>query len=166
MSGKGQCEKLGLVHKARFPFWGLGQMILFGWNPWFSVRGRGVVMALTTMQGTVIRNQKSNVKVNAMDLTARIREAVHKLEPDADIILYGSRSRGDADPDSDWDVLILVDAPVNEERTDRIRHSLYEIEWESGQVISSIVRTRDEWNSDRYKAMPFHQRVQREGIRL
>jgi hypothetical protein len=68
--------------------------------------------------------------------------------------------------ESDWDFLILVDGPVSDERTDRIRHSLYEIEWESGEVISSIVRNREEWNSDLYQAMPFHRRVQQEGIRL
>jgi predicted nucleotidyltransferase len=95
-----------------------------------------------------------------------MRDAVYEVEPEAEIILYGSRSRGDAGSESDWDFLILVDGPINDERTDRIRHRLYEIEWESGEVISSIVRGREEWNSDLYQAVPFHQRVQREGMRL
>ena len=55
---------------------------------------------------------------------------------------------------------------LSDERTDRIRHRLYEVEWESDEVISSIVRNREEWNSDRYQAMPFHQRVRQEGVRL
>ena len=100
------------------------------------------------------------------ELIKKIREAVHEVEPDADIILYGSRSRGDAHPESDWDFLILVDGSINDQRTDRIRHRLYEIEWDSGEVISSIVRSREEWNSDLYQAVPFHQRVLREGMRL
>lgn len=84
----------------------------------------------------------------------------------SEIILYGSRSRGDALSDSDWDFLILVDGPTSDERTDRIRHRLYEIEWESGEVISSIVRNREEWDGDLYQTMPFHQRVRQEGMRL
>ena len=100
------------------------------------------------------------------ELIEQIRQAVHKMEPEAEIILYGSRSRGDALSESDWDFLILVEGSTSDERTDRIRHSLYEIEWESGEVISSIVRNREEWDSDLYQAMPFHQRVQQEGIRL
>ncbi len=100
------------------------------------------------------------------ELIEQIRQAVHEVEPEAEIILYGSRSREDALPESDWDFLILVDGPLGDERTDRIRHRLYEVEWESGEVISSIVRNREEWNSDLYQAMPFHQRVQQEGIRL
>jgi predicted nucleotidyltransferase len=100
------------------------------------------------------------------ELIEQIRQAVREVEPEAEIILYGSRSRGDAISESDWDFLILVDGPMSDERTDRIRHRLYEIEWESGEVLSTIVRNREEWNSDLYQAMPFHQRVQQEGIRL
>jgi predicted nucleotidyltransferase len=100
------------------------------------------------------------------ELITQFRQAVHAIEPESEIILYGSRSRGDALSDSDWDFLILVDGSTSDERTDRIRHRLYEIEWESGEVISSIVRNREEWDSDLYQTMPFHQRVQQEGMRL
>jgi len=99
-------------------------------------------------------------------LLEQIRQAAHEVEPKAEIILYGSRSRSDAVSESDWDFLILVDGPLTDERIDRIRHRLYEVEWEFGEVISSIVRSREQWNSDLYRAMPFHQRVKREGIRL
>ena len=99
-------------------------------------------------------------------LLEQIRQAAHDVEPNAEIILYGSRSRSDAVAESDWDLLILVDGPLTDERVDRIRHRLYEVEWESGEVISSIVRNREQWNSDLYQAMPFHQIVEREGIRL
>ena len=99
-------------------------------------------------------------------LLKKIRQTVREIEPAAEIILYGSHSRGDADEDSDWDFLILVDGPVRDERTDRIRHRLYEIEWESGEVISSIVRNREEWQSGMFRAMPFHHRVRQEGVRI
>jgi predicted nucleotidyltransferase len=95
-----------------------------------------------------------------------VKQTVHEEEPGAELILYGSRSRGDAVPESDWDFLILVDGTVSDERIDKIRHRLYEIEWESGEVISSLVRSRKEWNSELYQAMPFHKRVQQEGIRV
>jgi len=99
-------------------------------------------------------------------LLKQVKQAVHEVEPEAEIILYGSRSRGDSVSDSDWDFLILVDGPASDERTDRIRHRLYEIEWESGAVLSSIVRSRDDWNSSAYRSLPFHQRVEQEGKRL
>jgi predicted nucleotidyltransferase len=104
--------------------------------------------------------------MNREELLEQIRQAVREVEPDGEIILHGSRSRGDAGSESDWDLLILVDGPQSDERTDRIRHRLYEVEWESGEVIYSIVRNREEWNSGLYQALPFYRRVQQEGIRL
>ncbi|MBN1996889.1 nucleotidyltransferase domain-containing protein [candidate division KSB1 bacterium] len=99
-------------------------------------------------------------------LIGQIKQAINEIEPDAEIILYGSRSRGDADKDSDWDLLILISGPSDEKRTDRLRHRLYEIEWETGQVLSSIVRSRKDWDSEQYQTLPFHHRVEKEGIRL
>ena len=104
--------------------------------------------------------------MNRQLLLERIKQSVHEAEPAAQIVLYGSRSREDAGIKSDWDFLILVDGPVNDARTDAIRHRLYEIEWETGEVISSVVRSREEWNSPRYQAIPFRQNVEREGTIL
>ena len=96
----------------------------------------------------------------------QVKKVVSEIEPNAEIILYGSRSRGDSSSESDWDFLILLDGPVDDDRVDRIRYQLYEIEWESGEVLSSIVKNRQEWNSYPYNIMPFHQRIENEGISL
>ena len=104
--------------------------------------------------------------MNRKELLEQVKQAIHEVEPSAEIILYGSRSRGDSNPESDWDFLILVDGPVTDERTDRIRHQLYEIEWEFGEVLSSVVRNRRKWNSSPYRAMPFHRKVENEGRQL
>lgn len=42
------------------------------------------------------------------ELLEQVKQSVHEIEPDADIILYGSRARGDAHAESDWDFLILL----------------------------------------------------------
>lgn len=100
------------------------------------------------------------------ELLRRVKQAVREAEPEAKVVLYGSRARQDAGPESDWDFLILVDGPVDDARADAVRHRLYEIEWESGEVLCAVVRSRLEWNSPLYRAMPFHQNVESEGVLL
>jgi len=100
------------------------------------------------------------------ELLSRVKETVRAIEPEAEIILYGSRSRHEAGSESDWDFLVLLDGPVGDARADVIRHRLYEVEWESGEVLCAIVRSREEWRSSLYRAMPFHQNVERDGVPL
>lgn len=99
-------------------------------------------------------------------LLRRIRETVHAVEPAARIILYGSRARGDAQADSDWDLLVLLDGSVDAERKRTVSHRLYELEWETGNVLSPVIREKAQWESPLYRAMPFHWNVTQEGIAL
>jgi len=99
-------------------------------------------------------------------LLHRIRDTVHAVEPSAQIILYGSRVRGDAEPDADRDLLVLLEGTVDTERKRAVSHRLYELEWETSTVLSPIIRDKVQWESSLYHAMPFHWNVTREGIAL
>ena len=44
--------------------------------------------------------------------------------------------------------------------------SIFPIELESGAVITLITYHRDQWESPRYRAMPFHKNVERDGVTL
>jgi uncharacterized protein len=96
----------------------------------------------------------------------KVKEAVLKLEPSAEVILYGSRARNDFREYSDWDFLILVDGKVNTTRTDKLRNALYDIELDTDQVISSIIRSKQDWSSSKYSVVPLHKNIKREGIRI
>jgi len=102
--------------------------------------------------------------MNREELLEQVKQAIHEIEPNAEIILYGSRSRHDSGEQSDWDFLVLLGGPVDDERIDKIRHRLYEIEWACDEVLCSIIISREEWNSPLYKSMPFHQNVEIEGV--
>lgn len=89
-----------------------------------------------------------------------------EVEPTATIILYGSCARGDTHSNSDIDVLILVDRPkltVEEEK--HIKYPLYDLEFETGKIISPLVLTKEDWEQ-RHWITPFYENVQQEGIAL
>lgn len=93
----------------------------------------------------------------------RIKATVHEIDPDATVILYGSRARGDQDKQSDFDLLILIDKEkITREDQKRIKYPLYEIEFETGIIISPMVFSRKEWERIHRKT-PFYENVSREG---
>jgi predicted nucleotidyltransferase len=47
-------------------------------------------------------------------LLRKVKQAVGEVEPEAEIILYGSQARGDSNAQSDWDFLVLVDGHIAE----------------------------------------------------
>jgi predicted nucleotidyltransferase len=58
-------------------------------------------------------------------------------------IVFGSRARGDAVPDSDLDVLVLVEH-LNPALRKTISHCAWEMGFEAGILIQTVVMTRDE----------------------
>ena len=94
----------------------------------------------------------------------RIKAEIHSIEKNAQVILFGSRARRDNREESDWDFLILLDQEVTTSLKDEIRKRLYEIELETGEVISTIIHQKDQW-AER-AVMPIHQIIEAEGVKV
>ena len=96
-------------------------------------------------------------------ILSKIKSIVLQQEPTAKIYLYGSRARGSATTDSDWDLLILLKKDkISNEVEQSITFPLYDLEFETGEIISPMIYSEKEWNS-KYSITPFYSNVMREG---
>ena len=94
-----------------------------------------------------------------------IRRSIRKIDPNAEVILFGSRARGDEQNDSDWDILILTDYPVDLQIERKFRDTLYDLELETGESFSVFAYSKKDWIT-KQRISPFYHNVTREGIRL
>ncbi len=96
----------------------------------------------------------------------KIKNLIVQEDPDAKVILYGSRARGTESNESDWDILVLLNKPnVSFKDEQKIRHKLFDIELETGESISTFVYSLNDWNT-RLSVTPLYSNVKRDGIYL
>jgi len=100
------------------------------------------------------------------DLLQRIKISVEKTAPGAIVIYYGSGARGEDKTSSDIDILILVNSDkISYADEKKIKYPLYDIEFESGKIISPVVLSKKQWEG-RHSATPFYANVKKDGILL
>lgn len=97
-------------------------------------------------------------------IARELRQRLAEVTPIRDLVVFGSRARGDATPDSDMDVFVEL-----EEITPELRERISEIAWEVGferdRVITTIVATRDDLEHGAMGANPLMLNIEREGVR-
>lgn len=104
--------------------------------------------------------------INAENFQA-LEELKNRLYGAFDIdkmILFGSAARGEADRESDSDLLILIKHPVKRFERHRITDAVFEINLRYGTNFSSLVVDRTSWESGPVSVLPIREEIQRDGI--
>ncbi len=106
--------------------------------------------------------KKLRPRVRALKLAKEVRERLSKeLGAPIRVIMFGSQARGDANKESDIDLLVIL--PEIDARTTRIASDIaWEVGFEAGRVISAIPDTKEQMK--RYAFLPFYQNIKREGV--
>ena len=100
------------------------------------------------------------------EVVKQIQQAIRQTDPTATAILYGSEARGDARPDSDIDVLVLLEGDKRDlSRESAMSGALYDVELASGVLVSPMIMLRTQWENRPFKT-PFCINVMNEGVKL
>ena len=108
---------------------------------------------------------ENTVSMNKSFLNA-IKKYSRQLMPNGTrVVLFGSQARGDANAESDWDLLILMAKPEIEYADyDVYAYPLVELGWKNNEQVSPIIYTFEEWQKRRPTS--FYHNVESEGIEL
>lgn len=96
----------------------------------------------------------------------KLKAELVEVEPNVELILYGSRARGTARKDSDWDLLILTEnEKITYEMKKKYGMLVYLKELEIGEIVSLQMYNKTEWNKKHYFS-PYYKYIQKEGISI
>lgn len=103
--------------------------------------------------------------VEKEDMIKAMRNVLNGIDPTVQAILFGSRARGDAEEDSDWDVLVLINKPrVSLSDYDKYSYPLRELGWDMDEIINPVLFSTKEWNENHFTM--FNHNVMNEGIAI
>ena len=91
------------------------------------------------------------------DVLQAIKDIVRTYPPEGEAYLFGSRARGDNRPDSDWDVLLLVDKEkVTLHDHNEYSYPLRELGWDVNAEINPLIFSQKQWTELERKSLFYH----------
>jgi uncharacterized protein len=106
------------------------------------------------------------IPAESKTVAALVKKLVQFIDSTAVVILFGSRARGDAAKDSDWDFLVLTKQQNTDSLAGELRKiMLREVELKYDVAISLIVKNEAVWQND-YAVTNIYDSIAEEGIQL
>jgi predicted nucleotidyltransferase len=92
-----------------------------------------------------------------------IAEMLRKNFPVEEIILFGSKSRGDDEIHSDIDLLIVTDQTLHWKDEKAIVEIMFDVGMEYDVIFSPLFVSSEEWNQGIFTEFPVYKEIIRDG---
>jgi len=109
--------------------------------------------------------------VNDIAMTSEQREALAEIKRRLleafdirAIVLYGSFARGQADEESDVDLLIVTALPLTRFQRHEITKVVFEVNLQHDTNFSTLVVDLKSWETGAFSVLPIHDEILRDGI--
>jgi len=94
-----------------------------------------------------------------------IRTLKRQLLPNERMILFGSQARGDARPDSDWDLLVVVNSDsTNLDDEIKYAYPFAKLGWKYNVDLNVLLYAKNDWEKRNF--MPFYKNILMDGIEI
>jgi uncharacterized protein len=110
----------------------------------------------------------NEIPINGVQREAlnEIKRRVSEAFPVVQILLYGSAARGEADVESDLDLLIVTAEPITRYKRHEITDIVFEVNLRYDTNFSTLVVDQQTWETGIISVLPLRDEVIRDGIRV
>lgn len=108
----------------------------------------------------------SHLRVSDAVLALEVSSALRKALPVEQVVVFGSRARGEAADDSDLDVLVLLKGERPNDASQRVWEALWEVQMKHAVGLSPLVISANQWHEGVYQATLLKQEIERDGVVL
>ncbi len=82
------------------------------------------------------------------------------------IVLFGSLARGQADDESDADLLVVMDRPLTRFQRHEITNEVFDVNLQYDTNFSTLVVGRQAWETGVVSVLPIHDEILRDGVQV
>lgn len=100
------------------------------------------------------------------DTIAAVMAAVTSRWPVERIILFGSKARGDDEPDSDIDLLVITTPELDREAEDAMQDAAWETGLEHERCVQLVIRSHERWYHGIDQATPLRLQIDQDGAEI
>jgi len=97
---------------------------------------------------------------------SRVKERLRRQFGVKRLALFGSLARGEADEESDVDLLVLTSRPLNRAERHLITDLVCDVNLEYGTNLSTLVIDEESWERGLVSLLPIRQAIEQDGVPL